>query len=144
GQGATGGRDDVNLQRHQFSRECEEPFGLPLGIAVCDQEVAALDVAEVTQSLAEGLAETGIAGRQVESQIANPWYLRRLLRWGGERHCEQAQHERDEGSDDPVPHGRFLLSVRCRSSFHCCRTLALSRCRKLKRSVSCRQSAAAV
>ena len=49
------GHDDINLERSQFGRESGEPLELPLGISVFDHDVAALDVAEVTQSLAEGL-----------------------------------------------------------------------------------------
>ena len=57
--GVPGGHDDINLERNQFGRESGEPLELPLGISVFDHDVAALDVTEVTQSLAEGLVAGG-------------------------------------------------------------------------------------
>ena len=51
GRGCACGHDDINLERNQFGRESGEPLDLPLGISVFNHEVAALDVAEVTQSL---------------------------------------------------------------------------------------------
>jgi hypothetical protein len=49
------GRDDINLERNQFGRKSGVPLGLSLRIPVFDQEVAALDVTDFTQSLEEGL-----------------------------------------------------------------------------------------
>ena len=55
----TRGHDDINLERNQFGRKSGEPLELPLGIPVFDHDVAALDVAEVTQSLKERLVARG-------------------------------------------------------------------------------------
>jgi hypothetical protein len=49
------GRDDITLERNQFGRKSGVPLGLSLRIPVFDQEVAALDVTDFTQSLEEGL-----------------------------------------------------------------------------------------
>src|SRR5262249_17508102 len=81
-------------ERNQFGRKSGEPLELPLGRSEFDQEVAALDVAEVTQSLTEGLCHLGISGRVVRQQ-AYPNDLRRLLGLGS----EQAE-EPTEGEDD--------------------------------------------
>ena len=43
--------EDVNLERNQLGRESGRSVGLPLGISVFDQDVAALDVTEVTHFL---------------------------------------------------------------------------------------------
>ena len=48
-------QDDINLVRHELRSESGKPFCLPLRIFEFDQDVAALDVTEVTQSLAKGL-----------------------------------------------------------------------------------------
>jgi hypothetical protein len=55
GLGCASGQADVNLERDQFGRKSGEPLGLPLGTSEFNHDVAALDVTEVTQSLAEGL-----------------------------------------------------------------------------------------
>ncbi len=82
------GHDDINLERNQFGRKSGEPLELPLGISVFDHDVAALDVTEVTQSLAEGLLQVGASG-QVARQVAYSSDLGRLLRLGGERRGEE-------------------------------------------------------
>jgi hypothetical protein len=64
-----------------------EPLELPRGISVFNHDVAALDVTEVTQSLAEGVAQVEIRGR-VERQKADSRDLGRLLRLDAERRGE--------------------------------------------------------
>ena len=50
-------RDDhVNLEPDQLGREFRQALGLPLGGPELDDEVLALDVAELAKPLAEGLA----------------------------------------------------------------------------------------
>src|SRR5262245_59628203 len=102
--GCAWGEDDINLERNQFSRESGEPLRLPLGIAVFNHEVAALDVTEVTQSLEEGLNHVGGSGH-VEGQEAYSSDLGRLLGLGSER-AEGAE----EGA--PVHHRCPSLSFR--------------------------------
>ena len=53
--GCAPGHDDINLERNQFGRESGEPLDLPLVISGFDDDVATLDVTEVTQTLTEGL-----------------------------------------------------------------------------------------
>ncbi|MGH7356544.1 MAG: hypothetical protein ACRELS_18450, partial [Candidatus Rokuibacteriota bacterium] len=77
---------------NQFGRKSGEPLELPLGISVFNHDVAALDVAEVTQSLKEGLARAGVTG-QVKRQVAYSSDLGRLLRLGGGRRGEEAEGE---------------------------------------------------
>jgi len=72
------GHDDINLERNQFGRKSGEPLELPLGISVFNDDVATLDVTEVTQSLTEGLSLVGIKG-QVGHQVAYSSDLGRLL-----------------------------------------------------------------
>ncbi|MGH9365234.1 MAG: hypothetical protein ACRD1B_08235, partial [Thermoanaerobaculia bacterium] len=61
------GQNDINLQRNPVGRKNGEPVVLSLGIPVCDHDVAAFDVTEVTQSLKEGLSQVGGSG-QIERQ----------------------------------------------------------------------------
>ena len=84
------GHEDIDLERNQFGRESGEPLGLPLGISVFDHDVAALDVTEVTHSLEKGLPCAGIAGRQVERQVAYSRDPVRRLGRGGEWRGEEA------------------------------------------------------
>jgi hypothetical protein len=96
GLGCASGHDDINLERNQFGRARGEPLELPLGISVVDRNVSALDVAEVTQSLAEGLYHVG-ASSQVARQKAYPRDLPRRLCLGGERRGEEAA---SQGGDE--------------------------------------------
>ena len=47
--------DDINLERNQFGRESGEPLELPLGIAIFNHGVTALDVTEVAHALTEAV-----------------------------------------------------------------------------------------
>jgi hypothetical protein len=82
--GCGSGHDDINLERNQFGRQSGEPLRLPLGIAVFNHDVAALDVTEVTQSLKEGVSQVGVT-RHVNRQVAYSSDLGRLLGLGSER-----------------------------------------------------------
>ena len=87
------GHDDIYLERDQFGRNSEEPLGFPLGSSVLDDDVAALDVTEVTQSLEEGLWRMEITSR-TNCQPAYSSDLGRLLRLNRERRGEEAACER--------------------------------------------------
>jgi hypothetical protein len=63
GLGCARGQDDINLERNQFGRESRQPLVLSLDISVFNQEVATLDVTEVTQPLAESLRQVRIGDR---------------------------------------------------------------------------------
>jgi hypothetical protein len=64
-------------------------LGLSLGGSVFNHDSAALDVAEVTQSLEEGLPQLGNCGH-VDRQVAYSSDLRRRLGSDGERRGEEA------------------------------------------------------
>ena len=93
GEGASGGHDDIDLERNQLGRKSGEPLGLPCGIPVFDQEVTTLDVPKVTQSLKEGLSCTGIGDRQVGRQVAYSSDPPRLLPLGGKRSGEEVARQ---------------------------------------------------
>ena len=108
---ASSGHDHINLERNQFGRKRGEPLELPLGRSVFNDDVATLDVTEVTQSLTEGLVQEGVSAL-VERQEANSSDLGRLLGFGGERRDDDAASEhRQEGA--PLHH-RIKSSTRVR------------------------------
>jgi hypothetical protein len=91
-----GGQNDIDPERDQFGRESRKPVWLPLGISVFDQDIAPLDVSEVTQPLTEGLWAVGDG---VDRQVTYSSKLGRLLGLGGERRGEEAaSNSSDEGS----------------------------------------------
>src|SRR5262249_371764 len=77
---------------------------LPLSISVLDQDVSALDVTEITQSLTRGLGQVGATG-QAARQVAYSSDLRRRLR---QRCGEGGEGERGDGQagHGPPPDGR--------------------------------------
>jgi hypothetical protein len=85
--GCAWGHDDINLERNQFGRESGEPLELPLGIPVFDHDIAALDVTEVTQALAEGFVQVRVRHPAGSRQVAYSSDLGRLL--GSERRGEK-------------------------------------------------------
>jgi len=91
--------DDINLQRNEFGRKSGEPLEFPLGIPVFNDDVATLDVTEVTQSLEEGRVQLRIG--RVAPYVANSSDLGRLLRFREERRKREAESENDRESDQP-------------------------------------------
>ena len=92
------GHDDINLERYEFGHASGEPLALPLVNSVFDHDVAALDVTEITQSLAEGFAQVG-ARIPAGPQVAYSSDLPRLLCLGGERPGEETRwNHRESGS----------------------------------------------
>jgi hypothetical protein len=75
--------DDINLECNEFGHESGEPLERVPVTSVFDHDVAALDVTEITQSLAEALALAGAS-----RQVAYSRDLIRLLRPGDERRSE--------------------------------------------------------
>src|SRR5262249_6062137 len=71
--------DNVDLERDQLSRRRGE--SIEVGRPVFDEDVPALDVTEITHSLAEGLNVSGLGAPQVAYSSDLP----RLLRLGGKR-----------------------------------------------------------
>src|SRR6185295_5631688 len=90
---ASTGHDDINLERNQFGRKSREPLDLPLGRSVFDHDVAALDVAEVVQSLEEGPSQVGVSVRDERQEAYSRGLGRHLLRLGSERRDEEATTE---------------------------------------------------
>src|SRR5262249_50284528 len=51
-----------DLESHQLGCKGWKSLDLPLGVSILDREVASLDVAEITQPLAEGIVQMEIRG----------------------------------------------------------------------------------
>ena len=99
--GVPGGHDDINLERNQFGRKSGEPFGLPHGSSGFDHDVATLDVAEVTQSLEEGLVRWGFAATCPQEAYSSD--LGRLLGLGGNR-AEEPTEQKGDAEGEPQPY----------------------------------------
>jgi hypothetical protein len=63
GQGRTLNNKDVSFEPLKFNREIREPFWLPLGGSVFDEEVFPLEIAEIQQGLSK-CRHRRIVGRQ--------------------------------------------------------------------------------
>jgi hypothetical protein len=97
--GCGSGHDDINLERNQFGRESGEPLDLPLVISVFNDDVATLDVTEVTQPLTEGLVHKGVSG-QVGRQVTYSSDLGRLLGLSRKR-AEEPTEEKGDAEGEP-------------------------------------------
>jgi hypothetical protein len=94
GRGRTAGHDDVHLEPDQLGCEVGEPLGPPLRKSVLEDDVLALDVAQLVQLLSECL--TGVrGGRSPELENTYPIYPPRRLRPGSER------YDKKTGGQDP-------------------------------------------
>src|SRR5207244_11496448 len=69
----------VNLELSEFHGERWEPVGPAFRPAVINRNVLALDVAELPQTLPEGIEQACARGRGDGSQVTNPPSLRRRL-----------------------------------------------------------------
>src|SRR4030095_17008552 len=99
--------------RDQLRRQRGEPLGPALGVAILDQQGAALDVAKVPQLLEARLSRAGIRALQIERQLADAGNVPRLLRLGGERRGEEAT---SYGANEPASvHYSITGSARCRT-----------------------------
>jgi hypothetical protein len=97
----------LDREPDQVGRQVGKPLVLPLGIALHQGEVLALDVPQ----LAEPLAESGnaqVAG-DAEREQADPDDFARL-RVGDELCAEEPQGEGDDAPNGAAPHGGLLLS----------------------------------
>jgi hypothetical protein len=92
--------DDVDLQPHQLGGELTEAFGSPTGPSPFDRNALSLHVAELTQSVLEGIA----GQRSVGVEHTDPRNLRKRQRPGGERRDEDANGENDREPDQPHGH----------------------------------------
>jgi hypothetical protein len=98
----------VHLEPDQLRRQAGEPLFTLRRIAGLQDEVLALHIAEVAQTLPEGL-QTGIRprGRVAAAEPPDPIHRRRRLGLGGERH-EQESEGKDEEEGKGTAHHRSL------------------------------------
>ena len=104
-----GDHDDVDLERNQLGRESGGLLGR-LGTPVFDRDVTALDVAEVTQSLEEGLSQMEARGRSTR-QVADSRDVGCRVRPGSECRGDDVQSEGDR-ERSPYDHHAAAV-VRC-------------------------------
>jgi hypothetical protein len=83
-----GGRDHIDVQGDEFGNESGKPRIVSFRPSKFDLNVLALDVAEVTKSLAERSDEIGLEGRGRVPQEADPGRLAYAPRRGQERYRE--------------------------------------------------------
>ncbi len=83
------GHYDVHLEPDQLSCEIGEPLSPPLRRSVLEDDVLALDVAQLVQLLSERLIDWVGAGQSPLLKNTDPIDLPRLLRLGGERRGEE-------------------------------------------------------
>ena len=100
---APAGHDQIDLESNQLGCKGWKSLDLPLGVSIFDHEVASLDVAEITQPLAEGLVQMEIRGL-VERKKADSRELGRLLSIHDARH---RQPNRDP-AQEPAPGHHWL------------------------------------
>src|SRR4030095_15291381 len=94
--GAAPGHNQVHLELDQLGRQVAETFLTSLGIAVLNDKVLALDVAEIAQPLPESLqTRIGVKGGRAGTEPTDPVHFRRLLRVGAEGCQEEAKDEHD-------------------------------------------------
>jgi hypothetical protein len=96
--------DHVHLETDKFSCQLGEPIKSSVRRPVVNDEVPALDPAELTQRLSEHF-DAECFGR-VGTEIADPGRLLGLLRC--ERHREDAKGEDEGEPNNSVPHRKFL------------------------------------
>ena len=81
------GHDDIDVEPYQFGRELSERIELSLGIAIINDEVTALDVAEVAQSLTERFERTLVG--EIARKVAYSGDLGRRLGVRRSRPCHR-------------------------------------------------------
>jgi hypothetical protein len=87
---------------HQVGGELGEPFGCPPRLSPFNGDVLPLDVAELPQSVPEGIVGTGT--ERLRTEHANPRNLRQVLRFGGKRRKNETDIENDRKPDQPHEH----------------------------------------
>jgi hypothetical protein len=106
----TGGHNHIDLQGDQLCDESGKPFILSRRPSILNLAVRALDVTQVTQSLAEWLDEIGLEGGGGVPEEAYPIYPLRLLCLRGGRGHDDAQGERKDGETDLLYHISHAVS----------------------------------
>jgi hypothetical protein len=88
--------DQIDVETSQLGRELRKALGAAIGRAIVDDEVLALDVAEVPQTLAQRIEIGGVRRRRNHLQDADAVNLAGLLCAGREPPRRRAAEERDE------------------------------------------------
>src|SRR5215831_6091803 len=106
-----GHHDDIHVQADHLRREAGKPIGPSLSVPELNDEILALGVAQLAQSLFKGLkypCRARITGRQ----YADPGNFRRLS-FNSERRENETDSENDRKPDPPHTHlgGGWLAGV---------------------------------
>src|SRR5262249_29215116 len=105
--------DDVHREADKLRRDLTEAVGLILGEPLLEEDVLALDVAELTQALPERLA---VGRARAAPQVANPGAVEVLLRLALERQPSTAREQR-EARGARAPH-ELAAAVVARAAVH--------------------------
>src|SRR5712691_8004289 len=88
----SGSENQVDFETGKLSRQGRKPFRLALSIAILDHDISALDVAEIVQSLSEGLEPDGLSrGRAARENPYASSFHRRLSSDVGHREHHHAE-----------------------------------------------------
>ncbi len=96
--------DDIDLETGEFGRQSRKALDSPVRRSVFNQDVLALHIAVLAQSLPQGVDPRRLKRLERPGhQVTYPCNLPRLLRFGGERRGEDGT--RDAGDErSPVHH----------------------------------------
>src|SRR5262252_7035344 len=97
-----------NWGQGTFTLSVSRLYRRAVGVAVLQEDGLPLDVAEVAQSVPEGLEAGRRRRERARNEQPEPGHVRGWLGLGRERHREQAQAERDNAPDSAVPHSHLL------------------------------------
>jgi hypothetical protein len=110
-----GSENQVDFKTDKLGRQGGKSFRLALSVAILDHDIPALDVAELAQSLSEGLVPDGLSrGRSARQDPDASRFHRRLT--GGDGRQEDHRAEPNESRarqllrafEDPATHDRGL------------------------------------
>src|SRR5262245_27083306 len=110
--------DHVDVETDQLSGETWEPFELPLRAPDLEGQVLPFDIPQLLQPLREGSEDQRATG--IREEDADPKDFPRLLCIGLEWRHEEAQGERHDALNGPIPYGGVLQHTRAPSQerFH--------------------------
>src|SRR5262249_18241602 len=93
----------------QVSRQCTKTVDAPIRRPVLNDNVLALDVAQLAETLPESIWV--VSGRGGEGKPTDPEDFVRRLRLSGKRCCQEAESEDNKDSEGAVSHGAVLQNV---------------------------------
>ena len=76
------GKNHIGLKTHKLSGVLLKKLSFSFCPTIIDDQVFTLHVTVITQTLEQGFPAARIYGRRTHSQVGEPRYLRRLLRFG--------------------------------------------------------------